>query len=80
MENAGRKQNALCSLLRTVIVLLEDETLATFWKKYIANPVFVPRARYILANIFENIASIVSRLDSRNIFIGEFKKNYFAEF
>ena len=41
----------------------------------IANPYSVSRAGYILANIFENIASFVSFLDSRDIFIGEFKKN-----
>jgi hypothetical protein len=46
--------------------------LAIFWKTIIANPVSVSRAGYILANIFENIASFVSSLESRDIFIGEF--------
>ena len=54
---------------------LENAGLAIFWKTIIANPVSVSRAGYILANIFENIASFVSFLDSRDIFIGEFKKN-----
>ena len=48
--------------------------LAIFWKTIIANPVSVSRAGYILANIFEHIASFVSFLDSRDIFIGELKK------
>ena len=58
----------------------EDAGLAIFWKSIIANPVLVPRVGYILANIFENIASFVSFLDSRDIFIGEFLNKYFAHF
>ena len=50
--------------------------LAIFWKTIIANPVSVSRAGYILGNIFENIASFVSSLESRDIFIGEFKKKF----
>ena len=52
----------------------EDKGLAIFLKNIIANTVSVPQAGYILAIFFENIASIVSILDSRNIFIVEFLK------
>ena len=41
---------------------------------------FSSTSRIYFGDFFENIASIVSSLDSRNILFGELKKKYFVDF